>query len=166
MSLSNAFEDIAYSDTLEADDPDFGDTFTFIKLIGPSWLSVDANGVVHCTQGNNDVFNNIPISIIVEDLGGLSDTLNTTINVVNTNDPPVITTTTLSNALEGVPYTGKIEASDPDIGDTFTFSKLIGPSWLSISGDGTLSGTPANSDVGNGISVSFRVADAGGLADT
>ena len=51
-------------------------------------------------------------------------------------------------AENGVLYTGQTvatEASDPDAGGTLTFTKLDGPSWLSVASDGALSGTP---DVG------------------
>lgn len=40
------------------------------------------------------------------------------------------------------------DASDPD-GDTMTFSIISGPAWLNLAADGTLSGTPAESDAGD-----------------
>jgi hypothetical protein len=48
-------------------------------------------------------------------------------------------------------------ASDPD-SDPMTFSRVSGPAWLSVATDGTLSGTPTNSNVGaNAFTV--RVED-------
>lgn len=55
-----------------------------------------------------------------------------------------------SDATTGVVYTGASllnEAEDPDSGDTLSFSKVSGPSWLSVASNGALGGTP---DVGGG----------------
>ncbi|HRT55781.1 MAG TPA: autotransporter-associated beta strand repeat-containing protein [Candidatus Paceibacterota bacterium] len=46
-----------------------------------------------------------------------------------------------SNSLGGV-------VSDPNPGDTLTFSKVAGPDWLSVAPDGSLSGTPQAGDAG------------------
>jgi len=62
-------------------------------------------------------------------------------------------------------YTGHTlaaDASDPDSGDTLSFDKLSGPSWLDISPNGTLSGTPAIADAGSN-NLTVRVTDDGGL---
>ena len=51
--------------------------------------------------------------------------------------------------------------SDADAGDVVTYSRVSGPAWLSVAADGTLTGTPANSDVGQnsfGVSVSDGIA--------
>jgi hypothetical protein len=83
-----------------------------------------------------------------------------------TNNPPSFNSNTFdkSDAAEGVAYSDSIanDAYDPDSGDTLTFSKTLGPAWLSVAGDGTLSGTPGAGDVGlNEFLV--RVTDDGGL---
>ena len=53
------------------------------------------------------------------------------------------------NATEDVAYGATLanDASDPE-SDPMTFSKVSGPAWLNVASDGTLSGTPANADVG------------------
>ncbi|MFC1734082.1 FlgD immunoglobulin-like domain containing protein, partial [candidate division KSB1 bacterium] len=92
-SLDDATEDVAYSFTVEATDPDHVDDWTFEILMGPNWLAIetiDTLGVLSGTPANIDVGIDIHISIRVEDSGGLSDTLNTTINIINVNDDPVI----------------------------------------------------------------------------
>jgi len=71
-------------------------------------------------------------------------------------------------ALAGVAYTGESladHAGDPNLddGDTLNFAKIEGPDWLSIALDGTLSGLPAESDLGTHI-FTVRVTDAAGLA--
>lgn len=63
----------------------------------------------------------------------------------------------------GNAYTGKIGAyaSDPDLGDTLAYSLVSGPSWLSVSSDGVLSGTPTSNDVGSNSFV-LKATDLGG----
>jgi hypothetical protein len=54
-------------------------------------------------------------------------------------------------------------ASDVD-GGTLTYTKVSGPSWLTVASNGALAGTPANSDVGVNSFV-VRVADSTGASD-
>jgi hypothetical protein len=70
-------------------------------------------------------------------------------------------------ATEGVPYVAVLSdnATDPDTGDTLTFSKIDGPSWLTIASDGGLTGTPSSQDVGPN-SFTVQVSDASGATDT
>jgi hypothetical protein len=86
------------------------------------------------------------------------------ITVTNTNDAPVFNTGTiiLTGASEGVAYTGQTlagSASDADIGDTITYSKVGGPDWLAVAADGTLSGTPPSGSDGTN-SFLVRVTDS------
>lgn len=66
-------------------------------------------------------------------------------------------------ATVGVAYGGSIapDAGDPNPSDVLTFSKISGPAWLSVAADGTLSGTPAQSDSGTATFV-VRVTDMNG----
>lgn len=71
---------------------------------------------------------------------------------------PVFTVNPINgaNATAGSAYSGSIgsSASDPDAGDTITYSKLSGPAWINVASNGTLSGTPTAGDVGaNSFSV-------------
>jgi len=63
-------------------------------------------------------------------------------------------------------YSGTIadDATDPDVGDTLSFSKLSGPAWLTVTSDGTLSGTPATADLGLGT-WTVQVSDGNGGID-
>ncbi len=72
----------------------------------------------------------------------------------------------MPDAMESVAYAGVSlsgYAVDPDNG-TLTFSKVSGPTWLSISSTGALSGTPGNSDKGENV-FTFRVTDQYGASD-
>jgi hypothetical protein len=84
------------------------------------------------------------------------------------NAAPVFTVDPINkdNAEEDAAYSGSIggTASDAD-SDPLTYSKVSGPTWLSIATDGSLSGTPSSSDVGaNNWSV--QVDDGNGGTDT
>ncbi|HDS85669.1 MAG TPA: hypothetical protein ENN97_10805 [Phycisphaerales bacterium] len=72
----------------------------------------------------------------------------------------------LPNAVQDVSYTGQTLASKtaPGGSGTLTFSKLYGPDWLKVAANGTLIGTPANSDVGLNYFV-VRVRDGNGATD-
>ena len=71
-----------------------------------------------------------------------------------------------SAATEDTAYTGQtIAGSATDAnGGTLTYSKVTGPTWLTVASDGTLSGTPGNSDVGVQLIV-VRVTDSVGATD-
>jgi len=65
------------------------------------------------------------------------------------------------DATEDVEYSSTIadDATDPD-GDPMTFSKVDGPAWLSVASDGSLSGTPSTSDIGdNAFEVQVSAVD-------
>jgi hypothetical protein len=82
-------------------------------------------------------------------------------------NPPVFTSdpVTASTATEEIPYSDTIagSATDPD-NDPLFYSKTSGPAWLSVAGDGALSGTPAASDVGANV-FTILVADGNGGTD-
>ncbi|MBN1517303.1 hypothetical protein JXA32_12140 [Candidatus Sumerlaeota bacterium] len=73
------------------------------------------------------------------------------------NQPPQFNTDPIDggNAMQRVDYSGSIAsyATDPDAGDTLTFSKLSGPDWLTVAADGSLSGTPYINDGGENVFV-------------
>ncbi len=65
-------------------------------------------------------------------------------------------------ATVGVPYAAALSTNAVQpAGDALTFAKVTGPAWLTVGPDGTLSGTPAASDIGpNSFTVSL--ADTNG----
>jgi hypothetical protein len=69
-------------------------------------------------------------------------------------------------ATEDAAYTGSLaaNASDPDFGDAMTFAKVSGPAWLAVAGNGALTGTPGNGNVGPNSFI-VRVTDPSGLSD-
>lgn len=74
---------------------------------------------------------------------------------------PITLSATVNVALSGQTLAGM--AADPDLGDTLTYSKESGASWLTVASDGTLSGTPPSAGVSTAV---VRVTDQNGLYDT
>ncbi|WP_310281301.1 Ig-like domain-containing protein [Rheinheimera soli] len=157
----------AYSFVPTAADVDVGTTLTFSITNKPTWAAFNtATGALTGTPGNADVGATAGIVISVSD-GELSAALPAfTLTVTNVNDAPVITSTALTNASQGVAYSYTLTATDEDVGDTLTFSAATKPAWLSFNAaTGVLSGTPVRADVGN-HQVSLVVTDSGGLTAT
>ena len=168
FSTANATEDAVYSATIagSATDED-GDTLTYSKVSGPAWLSIAANGDLSGTPANADVaLNTWTVSVSDGTAPAVEATL--TVTVINTNDAPVFTLDPFStaNATEDNVYSATIagSASDVDVGDSLTYSKVSGTAWLSVAGDGTLSGTPTNGDVGSNV-FTVQVVDGNGGTD-
>jgi len=75
------------------------------------------------------------------------------ITVTAANDTPVFAANPIvaAEANEGVAYTGQTlagKATDPDQGDTITYSKVSGPEWLTVDANGALGGTPPSGSAG------------------
>ena len=89
------------------------------------------------------------------------------IAALQTNTPPQFTSSILASGAgaEGQSYSGSIAgtATDPDAGDTLTYSKAVGPTWLTVTANGTLVGTPGEGDGGTNTFV-VRVSDAAGAS--
>jgi hypothetical protein len=84
------------------------------------------------------------------------------------NTPPEfsIDPITAGDASENTAYSDTIAGSATDAeSNPLTYAKASGPGWLLIAGDGSLSGTPASSDVGAN-SFTVEVSDGNGGTDT
>ena len=124
------------------------------------------NGTLSGTPANSDTGSN-SFTVRVTDGSGLSDEAALTITVANVNDAPAFTADPIAGAAatEDSAYAGSIAgtAGDIDAGDTLSYSKISGAPWLTVAANGTLSGTPGNSDVGPN-SITVRVTDAAGCS--
>lgn len=85
---------------------------------------------------------------------------NFTININNNNELPVVTSTPITTATQGSPYSYTITASDPENAPlTFTASPS-NPSWLHFDpSTHVVSGTPSQADAGRTFQVSFTISD-------
>jgi len=83
------------------------------------------------------------------------------------NTAPTVTSIPDTVAIEDLPYSSTITATDIDIGDILTFSAPLPlPTWLMFDeGTQVLSGDPGNAEVGS-YSVTLRVSDGTANVDT
>jgi len=86
---------------------------------------------------------------------------------LQTNTPPQFTNSVFAGGAiaEGQSYSGSIAgtATDPDTGDPLTYSKAVGPAWLTVTANGTLVGTPGEGDGGTNTFI-VRVSDFAGAS--
>jgi hypothetical protein len=159
-----ATEDQALSAALSATDPDPGDLLTFTKVAGPGWLSVSPAGTLSGVPGNAQVGANV-FTVRVTDPEGASDDALLTLTVANVNDAPVFLSESLTagSAAEDEAFVASLAgaAGDIDPGDSFQYSKVSGPAWLTVAADGSLGGTPGNGEVGANV-FTVRVTDVAG----
>jgi len=89
------------------------------------------------------------------------------VDYMQPNHSPVWSTNLLTkaDATEDIAYSNSIatNATDSDVGDRLTFWKVSGPTWLTVTTNGVLSGAPANGNVGTNTFV-VRVTDTQGAA--
>lgn len=162
---TEVFEDSQYSYDVNATDAEDGTTLTYSLVSPPSGMSInETTGLILWTPNNDDVGDNA-INIVVTDSGGLTDSESFTLNVVNVNDAPVITSTDVTIANEGSPYSYDVDATDPDLNDSLTYSLNVKPSGMNIDPiTGLITWTPTSAQVGS-QSVEIVVTDGDGATD-
>jgi uncharacterized repeat protein (TIGR03803 family) len=144
-----------------------GDILSFAFLSGPSWLRVASNGTLSGTPIAADLGTN-SFLVSVSNLGGSSSTANLTIYV--TSGPEFVEQNfSTPAAVIGLPYSVNVATNVIDsglgAGDELTFSKVSGPAWLNVAGNGALSGTPSATNAGLNTFL-IEVIDPGGLSAT
>ncbi len=152
-----------YSYDVDATDPDAGNTLTFSLTTGPTGMTINSvSGLIQWTPAANQVGAN-SVTVLVQDQAGLFATQSFTVQVSPPgNRAPFFTSAPPTTATVGQLYSYDADASDPDAGDTLTFSLDVAPSGMAInSSTGLIQWTPASGQVG-GNSVTVRVQDQGG----
>ena len=98
-----------------------------------------------------------------------TSTATVTITVTGVNDAPTIDSMPVTLATADILYTYSVVASDVDNPDTLTLTATTLPAWLTFTdnggGNGTLEGTPADSDAGNS-DVTLMVTDSASASAT
>ncbi len=164
--VTAATEDGAYTYDVNATDPDAGDTLTYSLVTAPNGMTINSTtGVISWTPTNAQVGAN-SVSVRVRDAASASATQNFTVTVANVNDAPTITSTAVTAGKVGTAYSYDVNATDPDAGDTLTYSLTTAPSGMSInSSTGVISWTPTSAQVGSNA-VTVRVRDAASASAT
>jgi alpha-glucosidase len=161
------FEDQESTIHLNATDPETESiNLTWTASTNVTFLTHDTlNKSWRGTPKNEDV-GTYWMNLTVKDGEGGSDQLNLSIEVIDTNDNPVITSGIPHEALEETNYIFVFTAKDPDPGnDTLKWNMKTDASFLIMDGDtGVMKGLPDDPDVGN-HSVSVFVSDGRGGTD-
>jgi len=84
------------------------------------------------------------------------------------NTAPTLTVPANATINEFQSYSASATATDPDAGQTLTFSKVAGPAALTVSAGGAIAWTPGELDGGGSYTVTVQVTDNGSppLSDT
>ncbi|HEX5068161.1 MAG TPA: cadherin repeat domain-containing protein, partial [Myxococcota bacterium] len=166
--------------SVAATDPDAGSTFTYSILAGNSGgaFALDPTTgqltVANPTALDFETTPSFTLTVQVTDSGGLTDNATITVNLTNVNEAPVLNDAAFSVAENSAAGTAvaTLAATDPDAGETFTYSILGG----NTNGAFALDPTTGQLTVANPAALDFettptfslavQVTDAGGLADT
>ncbi|MBC1190874.1 DUF11 domain-containing protein [Microcystis aeruginosa BLCCF108] len=168
--------------TFSSTDPDTGNTFTYSLIAGTGDTDNSAFSIV----GNQLQINNSPdfetknsysIRVKTTDQGGLSfeKTLTITVNDVNEtpgNQAPTNLALSATTVNENVPVNtviGTFSSTDPDTGNTFTYSLIAGTgdtdnSAFSIVGNQLQINNSPDFETKNSYSIRVKTTDQGGLS--
>lgn len=160
--IRSATSGTAYAYQAVGQDPD-GGFLVWTLDSAPTGMSVNQNtGLINWTPTREQVGNQ-NIVVRATDFGALTATQSFVVTVARGNKAPVFTTSGVTVARIGEPYSYRPVASDPD-GDPLTFAVQSAPSGMTLNTQtGALSWTPTDSQLGN-HPVSLRATDDGGLA--
>ncbi|MCZ6804625.1 MAG: putative Ig domain-containing protein [Proteobacteria bacterium] len=129
--ITEAFTDQIYTYDVEATDPDL-DALNYALQISPVGMVINANtGVITWTPDTAGDFN---VTVLVDDNNGGIDTQTYTVNVIQANRPPTITSTPLTDATVDTTYQHQIIATDPDE-DRLTYTLTTAPLGMSINNE-------------------------------
>jgi subtilase family serine protease len=148
----------------KAIDPDPNDIQVWALLNAPTGMKIDtATGLVTWQVPVNLSGSSATVSLRVSDAVGESDTQNFNLLISYQNKSPAITSQAPTRAYAGTIFRYQAIASDPDIGDTLSWSRTAGPTALNID---VLSGlvtwqVPVGLE-GQKISATIRVSDQSG----
>jgi len=103
--------------------------------------------------------------VATDSFGAASDPATVTITVGQGDRSPVITSSPVTAATVGQPYRYVVKASDPDAGQTLTFSLPTAPTGMTVDASGAIDWTPTPAQAGP-QPVTLRVQDGAGLFAT
>ena len=153
---------------LSATDPDAGETFSYSLIAGDvTPFSISGNTLKTNASYNFESQSSYGVTIRVTDAGGLSFDKAFTISVLDANEAPtdiaLSGNTVIENLVAGT-VVGDLGSSDPDAGDSFSYSLVAGDtSDFQIVGTELQSNASFDFEAKTSYSVTIRTTDAGGL---
>jgi hypothetical protein len=165
-AVTTATVGVAYSYQVTATDPNAGTVLTYSLTTAPAGMTI--NATTHVISWTPTVAQTGPqaVTVRVQDQGGLFATQSFTVTVAGpVNQAPAITSPAVTTAVTTYAYNYQVVASDPNVGDTLTYSLTTAPAGMTVSATGLIAWTPTAAQVGP-QAVTARVQDQGGLFAT
>ncbi len=163
--IININEDEYYENIYYTIDVDMGDVINWTYNSNATWLHWgNENHSLYGTPQNEDV-GIYWVRINVSDNNGGYDEHNFTLTVNNTNDPPVINTTDITEINEDENYEVQYTATDVDFNDKLIWKYTSNANWLNWGfKNHILYGIPRNEDIGE-YWVDINITDGNGGYD-
>jgi hypothetical protein len=162
--------------TLAGTDPDAGSSFTYSLVAGTgdtdnASFTVSGSSLRTAAPFNFESKGTYAIRVRVTDGGGLAYEKQLTVTVTNVNEAPTDLTLTPGSVAENQPAgtsAGSFAATDPDAGETFTYSLVAGTgdtdnASFTVSGTTLRTAAAFDFEVKSLYRIRVRVTDAGGL---
>ncbi|MEM9189324.1 MAG: putative Ig domain-containing protein [Myxococcota bacterium] len=149
MPLTQSTADDPYGYAATATDPDGDSPLTWSLPTAPAGMAVSPAGVASWSPTEADVGSH-PVTLRVADPSGAFAEQNYVLVIVTGQEPPTFVTTPTFTASPGTLYSYDAEATDPDPGDSVTYSLDLAPSGMTVDpSSGLVSWTPAHAQIGN-----------------
>ncbi len=162
--------------TFSSTDPDSGNTFTYTLVAGAGDTGNGSFAIVGDQLQTAEVFDfetqsSYSIRVRTTDSGGLWYEEAFTIDVTGLNETPTDLALFSSSVNENEPVgtaVGTLSSSDPDAGETFTYTLVAGPGdtgngSFAIVGDQLQTGAVFDFEAQSSYSIRVRTTDSGGL---
>ena len=162
--------------TLSTVDPDAGDTFTYSLASGigdtdNGLFTIAGNALQTTAAFDYETMSSYSIRLRTTDQGGLWYEEPFTISVTNVNEAPTDIALSNSSVAENQPAgtaVGALSSTDPDVGNTFTYSLVAGTGGtdngsFTISGSTLQTAAAFDFETKSSYSVRLRTTDQGGL---
>jgi ELWxxDGT repeat protein len=163
--------------TLSTIDPDGGTSFTYALVSGTgstdnSWFTLSGNQLKTTAVFDYETRSTYAVRVKTTDPGGLSYEQALTVQVNNVNETPSavsLSGTSISEAVAAGTAVGTLSTTDPDIGNTFTYSLVSGSgstdnSSFTINGGQLVTSKVLDYESRSVYSVRVRSTDQGGLS--
>lgn len=161
----------AITGAVVATDVDHGAVLTYsLTAPAPAGLTFASNGAWSFNPAGAS--GDVVVSYVAKDQWGASSKAQLTIHVINRGSPPVASAFTAEAVEDGDVVTGAVVATDPDPGDTLTYS-LVGaaPGGFALHPDGSWSFDPSDpawrhlaADATQDVVVKWRATDPTGAS--
>ena len=161
---------------LSSSDPDAADTFTYALVAGAgssdnASFTISGNQLQSNASFNYEARSSYSIRIRSTDAGGMTFEKAFVITVTDQNDAPTDITLSSTSVAENQPagtLVGTLSSSDPDAGDSFTYSLVAGTgssdnASFVLSGSQLLTAASFDFEAKSSYSIRLRSTDAGGL---